>query len=610
MKKQLLIPKIIIIFIVIGAFLFNALEFLDLRVHDFLYQHKKPVNEDIIILGIDDESLLQLGKWPWERTVIADVIRMLTEGGAAAIGVDIIYSEKSPDSAQDEALVEAVRSDQTIIIPGYCVFYNDSETGKLSVDRIVEPFEELKNSSDFALLNVIPDNDGILRRAFLSIEDEGVKYQGFSYALYKKYCEFSGVEPLKVSEIPRDSYNRLWIDYGSGPGTFLSDEDWAHYEGFEHVSVSSVVNGEIPPEYFYGKIVLLGVTSMGVPDDYYFTSIAPESPMYGIEVHANVISQLISGEFYAYLSNMAQAILLLLVGLAVVLSAKLLRPAIYNLFVAGFTLSLFLVVHLLFRNGIFVNAVYYGILIVVEYLFTIIHRLIVVTKDRMRIQNMFGRYMATELVQQLVETDIEDLTLGGKTVNISVLFVDIRGFTTLSEGMEPETIVGILNIFLEMCSNAILNNRGIIDKYIGDCAMAIFNAPIEIEEHELAAVKTGWEMVNKTDEINEKIFEKFGVRIEYGVGVNTGVAVVGNIGSKFRMDYTAIGDTVNSASRLQGQSKGRQVLISESVYQKVKDEIVVDMVGEISVKGKHDLIKAYSVLGLKEAENDCSDENN
>lgn len=220
---------------------------------------------------------------------------------------------------------------------------------------------------------------------------------------------------------------------------------------------------------------------------------------------------------------------------------------------------------------------------------------------------MFGRYMEAKLVQQLVDADIEELTLGGQTLRVTILFVDIRGFTTLSEGLRPDIVVGILNIFLEMCSTAILRYEGTLDKYIGDCAMAIYNAPVATEYHELAAIKTALEMVEKTDEINERLYEKFGVRIEYGVGINTGMAVVGNIGSDFRMDYTAVGDTVNTASRLQGKSEGRQILISEEVYLAVKDEVEAEPVGDMSVKGKHDLIKAYSVLGLKEEKSLCEE---
>lgn len=599
MKRELILPKIVIILAIIFAFLFNVLEFLDLRMNDFLYQHKSGISEDVIIVGIDDESLTYYGKWPWNRIVMARAIKHIAEGEPAAIGVDVIYSEESEDSSQDRALIEAVKEAENVVIPGYCLFYDKDGSGNLSVDRVVEPFEELKQNSDFALLNVIPDNDGILRKAFLGIKDAEKNYEGFSYCIYRNYCESQGLIPLTLSDIPTDIYNRLWIDYGNGPSSFKLSGNNYEEDGFEHISISSVVNGDIPSEYFYGKIVLIGVTSMGVPDDYYFTSIAPESPMYGIEVHANVISQLLASRFYFYLPNIFQVFILSLIGVIMIFLDKYFRHRYYNLFVLVLFAALMLFLSILFGKGILINGIYYVILVGLEYLLAIFHRLIVETKDRIRIQNMFGRYMEAKLVQQLIDTDIE-LTLGGVTTKITVLFVDIRGFTTLSEGLEPGIVVSILNVFLEMCSAAIFKYDGMLDKYIGDCAMAIYNAPVSIENHELAAIKSAMEMVNRADEINERLYESYGIRIEYGIGINTGMAVVGNIGSDFRMDYTAIGDTVNTASRLQGKAEGRQILISEEVYRAVKERIEAELVGEMSVKGKHDLIKAYSVTGVKE----------
>ena len=198
----------------------------------------------------------------------------------------------------------------------------------------------------------------------------------------------------------------------------------------------------------------------------------------------------------------------------------------------------------------------------------------------------FKKYVDPQVVDTVIKTGNYQIELGGEKVDIACLFVDIRGFTTISETLDPTDVVVIINEYLSLTSRAILNNKGTLDKYIGDATMAIFNAPFKTDDYVYNAVLTGIEIAAGSEEIEMKFLEKYGVPVSFGIGINCGKAVVGNIGSNFRMDYTAIGDTVNTAARLEGKAKAREILITEAVYNVVKDRIEAEFVESYQFKGK------------------------
>ena len=208
------------------------------------------------------------------------------------------------------------------------------------------------------------------------------------------------------------------------------------------------------------------------------------------------------------------------------------------------------------------------------------------------------------MVDNLEKDGNFELLLGGEKRNVAVLFVDIRGFTPMSESLEPEQVVDILNSYLNLTTNSIFANGGTLDKFIGDATMAVFNAPFDLDDYVYRAVKTAWDIVSGGNAIESKFMERYGKSVSFGVGVNCGPAVVGNIGCDFRMDYTAIGDTVNTAARLESNAKRGQVLISESVYEQVRDRITVEPIGEIPLKGKSKGVFVYSLTGLNEEKTD------
>lgn len=596
-RKPLVATQIIIFLVVAFAYLAGFFDFFDFRLKDMVYQRNHDISSEIVIVGIDDYSLSIYGKWPWNREIMAETINILQRGEPAVIGVDIIYSERASQE-EDAALVAAVSGYRNTVFSCYGIFnqekFEGTDSNELVLNNINKPFDELLEQTNLGIINVIPDDDGILRRSFIDLNAASVKYDGFSYAVYKKYMQSMKLPEIDKSEIPMDSYNRLLISYSSTPSVFSGATD-----GFEHLSIADIIDGEIDPEYFRDKIVLIGATSMGIPDDYYFTPIAPQSPMYGLEVHANIINQLLSERFLEEVPVFKQLIILFVILLFMICIdifvgidyGALASAALMAINAAG--------IFILYRRNLTFSFMYPFMLIFMEYLAILFFRLIYTNKDKKRIRELFGRYMSPKIIEQLVGEDIEELKLCGRLENITALFVDIRGFTAMSESMPPEITVAILNAYLKSCSMAVLEYGGTLDKYVGDCVVAFYNAPVKMENPELMAIKSAILMREREDALNKELTEKYGKTIGFGIGINSGEAIVGNIGWEFRMDYTVIGDTVNTASRLQGVADDKQILISAAVYDKVKNYVDVEFHGDLTVKGKQEPVSTYSVLGIK-----------
>jgi adenylate cyclase len=218
-------------------------------------------------------------------------------------------------------------------------------------------------------------------------------------------------------------------------------------------------------------------------------------------------------------------------------------------------------------------------------------------QEKAHIHGLFGRFVAPEVVNELVSGGV-DLQLGGIEKEITVLFVDIRGFTAFSETNPPEKVVNMVNRYLALTSRSIQEQGGTIDKYIGDATMAVFNAPNDVPEHALKAVRAAWAMKEGSAALQNEILEEYGVDLLFGIGINTGTAIVGNMGSDFRMDYTAIGDTVNTAARLEANAEKGKIIISDTTYQMVKDHVDVTDMGVLNVKNKQIGIQIYSVNGV------------
>jgi len=255
--------------------------------------------------------------------------------------------------------------------------------------------------------------------------------------------------------------------------------------------------------------------------------------------------------------------------------------------------------YLVFRAGWIMQLIYLPLAVLLIYAYKYLTTYIEERTHRLKLSNAFKKYVAPQVVEELAKDQKFEIKLGGELRNIAVLFIDIRGFTPLSESLPPQTVVSILNEYFALVTKAIFDNGGTLDKYIGDAAMAVFNAPLDLQNYEYRAVCTALDIVAGAETLEQRLFGQYQKHVGFGIGLNCGEAVVGNIGCDFRMDYTAIGDTVNTAARLESNAKKGQILVSESFFKKVEERVVAEEIGVIPLKGKSEGVRTYNITGKK-----------
>lgn len=321
--------------------------------------------------------------------------------------------------------------------------------------------------------------------------------------------------------------------------------------------------------------------------------------MYGVEIHANILQAFMQNRFsvngnpflFGLLTGLVCAILhFVFKRTKIWLSTILLIAGVAANLIAGVILN---------NNGIAISLIYAPLVLIVSYIYCLAIGYILEKLKQKKVLKAFKKYVAPEIVDEISKKGDFHIKLGGENRDIAVLFVDIRGFTTMSEVLEPEQVVEILNSYLALTTEAIFKNKGTLDKFVGDATMAVFNSPFDLDDYEFRAVCAAWDIVQGGIALEGELMERFGRSVGFGVGVNCGPAVVGNIGCDFRMDFTAIGDTVNTAARLEANAKKGQVLISDVLYERVKDRVEVEEVGAIPLKGKSNEVFVYAVTGIK-----------
>jgi len=577
-KIKILIPVLLLILLSVGLY-FDLFHMLDNIVYDTLLARERKPSEEIIIVGIDERSINEIGVWPWPRFYMADAIEKVTEMGVAAIGVSVLYDNYSADDFSDERLIEAAAATDRLVLAASAIL-PEHVRDDLYAEDLIEPFEMLDNVTNTGFWNVMPDeSDGVLRRALTTVRFGDISVHSLPYEVYKTYCQATG---KPENEIPLDRLGKFPINYSTKPG------------GFTEYSLWSVINDEVNPAAFKDKIVLIGPYAPGLGDDF-TTPLDRINTMHGVEVNANIIQNMLEGSFKqdsAFWMNLTAMVIL---GILVFIFLPRLKPVWAAVFIVTLiALQLLSAVlawsqlNLVLKPG---AGVIYLILCFLAHLAISIY---LAQHEKQHIQGMFGRFVAPEVVKELVSGGVE-LQLGGAEREVTLLFVDIRGFTAFSEVNPPEKVVSMVNRYLGLTSRSIQENGGTIDKFIGDATMAVFNAPNDVPDHALKAVKAAWAMKQGSIALREEILEEYGVDLQFGVGVNTGTAVVGNMGSEFRMDYTAIGDTVNTAARLEANSEKGQIIISDSTYQLVKEHVEVTDLGILNVKNKQIGIQIYNL---------------
>lgn len=579
---------------------FDVFYSLDCMLRDKLYQSPRGINNKIKIIAIDDESLRELGPFgTWSRGVYADLINVLGDY-PSVIAMDIMFFGNM-DEEGDNALRQAC-SDSSNVVAGSYINY----TSKYSFDEKDRPYIDHFAVSDIeqpimedccitGFVNSSPDEDGVVRSVFVTESAPDLygdrEFNSFASEIYSLYCQRNGIEPNTPY---LDSNGRMWINYAGRPGDY------------EHISLCSVLNGSVDPRVFTDCIVIVGAYATGLRDQFSVPNSSDQ--MYGAEIHANIVQGLIDGRYPVPGSRVVTS----LCGAAAAAIAYLLTKRIKFRFSAPLVLVMligYVAAGIILNNsGTSIPLLYAPLFMALGYFVNLGRKYAEEAIEKKKITAAFKKYVAPQVVEEIAKSGNYHIKLGGENRNIAVLFVDIRGFTPMSESLEPEQVVDILNSYLNLTTNAIFSNGGTLDKFIGDATMAVFNAPFDLDDYVFRAVKTAYDIVSGGNAIESKFQEKYGKSVSFGVGVNCGPAVVGNIGCDFRMDYTAIGDTVNTAARLESNAKRGQVLISEVVYEQVKDRVTVDPIGEIPLKGKSKGVFVYSLTGINGYENDKAKE--
>lgn len=560
---------------------------------DVLFIREKAVDNRIKIIGIDEKSLQEMGPFAgWSRQQAADLLNALdAEHSPAVIAFDINYFG-SRDEAGDAALAAAAAKYDHVVMASYLDYSARLETGPdgklkmntMYVEQVEEPYEALAAVSRQGFTNAVQDEDNYVRRSVFSTDWNGKKNYNFAYEIYRAYQEAVGQTALLPETDEQGIYG---FDYTAEPGM---------YEIYSYVDV---MKGRLDAKVFQGSIILVGAYSSGMMDQY-MVPIAKSTVMNGVEVQANHVNALLDGRIFV---NLAIRICALLAGTLVGIYVLL---ALHKHFLVGLVSGIGLeavimaAAYLLYLRGIYWRCLVPVMFIALILLIRMMTGYMAERQRKQKILGVFRTYMAPQVVDELSRSRDYQIELGGQSRDIAVLFVDIRGFTSMSEGLAPDRVVEILNRYLGQVTEAIFKNEGTLDKFIGDAVMAVYNAPLNVPDYCLRAARTGLDIVKAIEGLNVTLEKDLGVRLSCGVGVHCGRAVVGNIGCSYRMDYTAIGDVVNVAERLESVAKGGQVLISSSLYEQLDGRVRVEYMGEQSLKGRQDKIKVYLLEGVNE----------
>jgi adenylate cyclase len=544
----------------------------------------------IVIVTIDEDDFTELGfQWPFPRALHAEMLDNISKGHPAAIGLDLVFPEPSSlGEADDKAMGEAVARAKNVvlgaaftevrtILSGYVV---RREEFKVPVPAIRQ------GAVAFAFINYSPESDGFIREASLSREFSQETQFSLTYHLYKL-----GVKAgIPAAPLPTDM--RFLINYRGGPKTFATISYYRLVSRHAPERPGQVIEPEFDPEMFKDKIVLVGAYSP-VLHDVFPTPFATSGNMPGVEIHANTLETLFQGIPLRKEPRWLTLILTLAAAPLAVWGTNRMRPLPAFGAIMGSVVGYALVTFAAFKWGrVWMDIAPVPLVLGLGYGTTVVLNFIQEQREKRRLSRYFSPSVVREVIQHK-----EDEQLSSARRRMTILFSDIRGFTSISEKMSPEEVVGFLREYLTVMTDVVFKHGGTVDKYIGDAIMALFNAPFDQPDHAAEAVRTGLEFQERLRPLSTKFRAKYGIDLRCGVGIHTGDAVVGTIGSEQRLEYTAIGDTINLGSRLESITKDFHVsiIISESTNQELKDKFLTRYLGEVKVKGKEIPVKIYAV---------------
>lgn len=520
--------------------------------------------EEVVIVGIDDKSLQLVGAWPWDRAVFGELSRILSAEGAKAVVYDMLFLE--PREGDEEFRKEILGATSSTVLASKVEGSSYAASHLLSTSSAVLS----------ALANVAPDTDGKVRRYPDPYLVQGACIRGLGERAFLSYVM------------------REKTDCEGVRGMFRYSESVATY------SLSDVIQGSTTPQAFKGKVVFVGATALGL-EDYFLGINGNKIP--GVYVHASIFTSLLNSVHDRNLPPYLVAISIILLTFLTTYLMYRIRSVTYQL-AAMFSLIVFISILsvVLFSFGVQLPFLPYvaSVLASSGYVAGIGFM-----RERIKnahIQSIFSRYVHKDVLNELLSSD-EDIKLGGERRQISILFTDIRGFTSISENLSPENLTSLLNRYLSAMMPEILEEKGTIDKFIGDAIMAFWNAPLTLENHPLHAVKAALRMHATLERFNQEN----GTSLHIGAGIHTGNAVVGNVGGKDHVNYTALGDTVNLASRLEGLTKkyGVSTIVTKSVVDAIRDEdVAFRCLDVITVLGKTNPTTLYEARWRKDFKKD------
>ena len=603
----------------------------------YLYTPFEKADSRITIISIDDDTISKYGEYDdWSRQVLADAVNALNENNASIIGLDVDLSGVK-DTEGDEALVEACKNAGNVVAIATADYDSadhdntadkaqnspspsdaaNSEPDNASADKnsdssqnndlilskpadssidwsdhktmsISFPYHELEDVVTTGISNALQQSpDGIVRTAALSISYNDNDISSFASTIYMKYQDSLGQDynMPNLSDDELFGFNRI------------NDA-----QSYQIISLSDLLAGNADPSLIDGHITIIG--SLQIPDEsmYYYQYLKSDFAQQEVLTETSIIQTLLNDKSVTDVPRLAMA---LLAGFITALFSVILRKKkkLWHIILQFLCIAVGIFIamninHMGLRVLLLVPMIFCVLAIIINLFFNLIYA----NFEKRRMELTLKMYVDSQVVDQISDFTPMELSSVSARKNIAVLFVDIRGFTSMSESLEPEQVVSILNEYFSVVYSSIIAWNGTLDKFIGDAAMAVFNAPNDVEDYVFNAVCAADDIQKNFEPLREKFMSEYGKEVHLGIGINCGTAIVGNIGCMGRFDYTAIGDTVNTASRLESKALPGQILISETVYAEVESRVSVDRVGALSLKGKAKAVETYQIVTIDKPE--------
>ena len=581
-------------------------EILRLKGFDLLLQsEKKEVSQDIGVIVIDEKAIEKYGQWPWKRDVLADVIIKLREAEVGIIVLPILFSEEDRLGGDNElaevlqygVVISQVGTTQTNknAVPRGIAKINDPMAWMFEWPGMLGPIALLgENASGVGVVNTVPEIDGVVRRIPLIMKIGEDTYPAMAIEVirvatgapsYQVKAGEGGIIAIRVpgfSTIKTDPNGRIWLRWNK------------EYDTISIADIDQVGK-------FKGKTVIITTTAEGLNS----IVATPLGERYMYEITASTLSTVLDGKNItrvdiSFISELAVAFLL---GCVIILMARFAPYWLIGLkLISWYVIAVWLSHYFFTKHLMLVDASWIIITLTIVGFHSVFNRFILEFQLKQQIRKQFEKYLDPRQVAILVKNP-EKLKLGGVRKEMSFIFMDIVGFTPISEHYknkdDPEGLVELINEFLNEVSIIILKNGGMIDKFMGDCVMGIFGAPLDMKNHAEMAVKSAKEIEEKVKELKVIYKERGLPDINVGTGVNTGIAIVGNMGSKTRLDYSVVGDAVNLAARLEATAGRHEHINNKTIWSsytqdQLPDTFKTKSIGTIKVKGKEELIKIFT----------------